>query len=110
LLKIIKRTDFQNDVTTIFDFNNIPINIKHIYDYSKTVSKIIKDNNIYYVCGQKIHKRDNTCHKLLCYDINPIGIYDVTMSSNNLTNLNYIEKEYRDYYYRILCTIKLRCY
>lgn len=105
LLKIIRSREFENNIINIFDFDHIPDYIQHIYDYSKTVSKMSKENDTYYIYGQKIHKRDNNCYKLIYDYIDPMENCDI-----NNTNINNISKEDAYYYHRVLCTIKLKCY
>lgn len=105
LLKIIRSREFENNLINVFDFDNIPDDIQKIYDYSKTVSKYSEKNGIYYIYGQKIHKRDNKYYKLIYDDVNPFVNIDI-----NNTNLNCISIEDAYYYYRVLCTIKLKCY
>lgn len=110
LLQIIKCDQFQNNTTNIFEFDNIPDHIQKIYDYSKKVSKISKEENIYYIYGQKVHKRDDNYYKLFYDDIDILEKSDLEINAKPISHMNYISKDDSNYYYRLYCTIKLKCY
>lgn len=109
-LEVIKSDEFQNNISHIFSFDNIPSTFESIYNYSKTVSKFTKENNIYYIHGQKIHKRDNKYYKLLYDEINPFEISSLKINSKNTFYSDYINEENSKYFENVLNTIKLKCY
>lgn len=110
LLQIIKCDEFANNTSNIFDFNNIPNDIQKIYEYSKKVSKVIREENIYYIFGQKVHKRDDNYYKLFYDDIDIYQKSDIEINAKNISDINTISKDESNYYYRLYCTIKLKCY
>lgn len=107
ILKIIRNDDFNNNFSNIFDFESIPTYIRNIYDYSKTVSKILNNDGKYYICGQKIHKRDDVYYELIYDNDNPLRREANEINTNSI---NCINKDDARYYNNVLCTIKLKCY
>lgn len=114
VLKIVVSREYDQELINIFNFKNIddiPKEALDIYNYSKTVSKIIKEEETYAICGQRINKRNNDFKKILFNNIDPLAKDNVEISTEILSvaDIDFINNETSEYYNRVLQTIKWRC-
>lgn len=109
LLKIVINREYDSEMINIFHLNKIPKNACDIYEHSKTLSKIVKeDDGTYAICGQRINKRDNSFKKILFHNTNPIGKKNVEISSEIMerADIDNMNEEVQKYYDETLKTIK----
>jgi len=108
LLKIVINREYDREMINIFHFNNIPKEANDIYEYSKTVSKIVHDNDMYVIYGQRIHKNGNNYREILSHNTNPVGKENVEISAEllNHADIDYMNQDVQEYYNDILATIK----
>lgn len=114
VLKIVISREFDQELLNIFNFknmNDLPKQALEIYEYSKTVSKIVKEDGTYVICGQRINKKNNDFKKILFNDSNPLAKNNVEISTGILSvaDIDQINGEASEYYNRVLQTIKWRC-
>ncbi len=105
-LKVIINREYDGEMINIFKMDDtISKELLEIYEYSKTVSKIEKNDDTYVVCGQRINKKDSSYKKILYNKNNPLQNtnIDIDVSPKIISN------EASEYYNRILKTINWRC-
>ena len=105
LLKIVIHREYDGEMMNIFHMNTIHKDVHDIYEYSKTVSKIVKeDDGTYAICGQRINKIDTKYKKILFHNINPIGKKSTDIWDG--ADIDCMKWETQKYYDDILKTIK----
>lgn len=109
-LKIVINREYDTEMINIFDLDDLPKVVQEIYDYSRTVSKIGKEDDTYVIYGQRIHKNNNNYQKIMFHNTNPVGKTNVEISSEilNVADIDYINNEVSEYYQRVLNTIRSR--
>ena len=109
LLKIVVHREYDSEMMNIFHMKNIPKEVYDIYEYSKTVSKVVKeDDGTYAICGQRINKRDTNYKKILFHNTNPIGKKNTEINPEiwDRADIDCMNQETQKYYDETLKTIK----
>ena len=108
LLKIVINREYDYEMINIFNLSNIPKEASDIYEYSKAVSKIVKEDDVYAIYGQRIHRNDTTYKQILTHNTNPLEKHDVEINNQiwEAADINHLNDDTREYYNRVLKTIK----
>lgn len=108
ILKIVVSREYDQELINIFNLDNLPKDVQELYDYSKTVSKIEKEDDSYVIYGQRIHKNNNKYRKILFHETNPVGKINVELNREILNNadIDFMNDEVTKYYEHVLSTIR----
>ena len=105
-LKVINTKEYDDEVINIFKYEDIPDNIKNIYEYCKENSYIKMEDDMHIIFGKRIHNLNNKCQRLMYHDFDPLEkIIEKIDEENKIGNIN---NETIAYYDGVLNTIKFK--